>query len=83
MGNPTCFNDLMGCLGFSPFKSGPSPLPCESLLGLLRIFTVGIGGTYCDLTESSPRIIILVGDVWFDVELKIEIKFDEKKNVIK
>lgn len=54
----TCFKDLIGCFGLSPFVNGPSPLPRESLCGLFNILTVGIDGTYCDLKPSSPNITI-------------------------
>lgn len=66
----TCFRDLIGCFGFSPFKSGQSPPPWEFLEGLLRIFTVGLGGTYWERKASSPKIIILVPELWLLESLK-------------
>lgn len=69
----TCLRDLIGCFGFSPFVR-PSTASCEDLSGLFRIFTVGTRWTYRECTPSSPRIIILVLELLFIANLKLQIE---------
>lgn len=68
----TCFKDLIGCFGLSPFNSGPSP--CEFLSGLFSILTVGFGA-YCDRMLSSPNMIILVSELRSLLKLKKSLSY--------